>query len=130
MENLSGFQKFFMFMGPWKWILILITLIVLILIGIKTYDLLIRKKAKPQYLNAILFWGGISALLGMITQLSGLWMALNEIMIAPDISPQMVFIGYLSSFTPTLFGLAVFLVSAICWWGLRNIYFHLVDAEE
>ncbi len=130
METLSGFQKFFFFMGPWKWILILVAFIVFILIGIKTYDLLIRKKANPQYLNAILFWGGISALLGIITQLSGLWMALNEIIVAPDISPQMVFVGYLSSFTPSLFGLIVFFVSAICWWGLKNVYHHTIDSKE
>lgn len=128
-ETLDGFQRFFFFMGPFKWIMILIALIVLILIGIKTYDLLIQKKANPKYLNAILFWGGVSTILGMIGHLSALWVSLNEIISAPDISVPMILTGYLSSFTTIHFGLIVFLVSAICWWGLRNVYKHLADSE-
>lgn len=120
METLNGFQKFFMFMGPWKWIMILMALIVLILIGKKIYDLLIKKNGNKQYLNAILFWGGVAAILGIIGQLSALWVSLNEIMAAPDISPQMVYAGYLSSFVTAMFGLIVLLVSAVCWWGLKN----------
>jgi len=130
MENLNEFQKFFFFMGPWKWIMIFIALIVVILIGIKTYDLLIRKKANLQYLNAILFWGGVTAMLGIIAQLSGMWVSLNEILTAPDISAPMILTGYLSSFVPTLFGLIVFLVSAICWWSLKNVYKHLADSSN
>lgn len=119
-ETLNGFQKFFFFMGPWKWIMIFVALIVLILIAIKIYDLLLKRNGNTRYLNAILFWGGVTALLGIISQLSGFWMVLNEIMKAPDISPPLLLTGYLSSFVTPLFGLVVFLVSAICWWVLRN----------
>lgn len=120
METLNGFQKFFMFMGPWKWIMIFMALIVIILIAKKVYDLLIKRNGNTRYLNAILFWGGITALLGIIGQLSGYWFVLNEIMEAPDISPPLLLTGYLSSFVTPLFGLVVFLISGICWWILKN----------
>ena len=127
METISGFQQFFMFMGPWKWPLILIALIVLILIGIKIYDLLIKKNASKQYLNAILFWGFIAALLGIVGQLSATWAILVELMDAADISAPMVWTGYLSTYTPVLFGFIILLAAAICWWGLRNVYYSLID---
>lgn len=120
METMSGFQKFFMFMGPWKWPLLLLASIVLILIIIKTIDLLIKKNGNTRYLNAILFWGCITALIGIIGQMSALWMSITEIMKAPDISLLLVYTGFLSSFVTVLFGFIILLVSAICWWGLRN----------
>lgn len=120
METMSGFQKFFMFMGPWKWPLLLLASIVLILIIIKTIDLLIKKNGNTRYLNAILFWGCITALIGIIGQMSALWMSITEIMKAPDISLLLVYTGFLSSFVTVLFGFIVLLVAAICWWGLRN----------
>lgn len=128
MENLNELQKFFFFMGPWKWIMIIIALIVFILIAIKIYDLLIKRNGNKHYLNAILFWGGITALLGVISQLSGFWIALNEILEAPDISPPMLLTGYLSSFATPLFGLIVLLASAIAWWVLKNSS-HLVSGK-
>ncbi|MCD4729937.1 MAG: hypothetical protein K8R74_05020 [Bacteroidales bacterium] len=86
----------------------------------KIYDLLIKKNANTQYLNAILFWGGTAAMLGFIGQLSTIWASLIAIMEVSDISPQIVYTGYLSSFVTPLFGLIIFLVSAVCWWGLKN----------
>ena len=127
METMSGFQKFFMFMGPWKWPLILIAVIILILIGIKIFDFLIKKEPNKKYLNAILFWGGIAALLGIIAKLSAMWAIYNELVDASDISAPMVWTGYLSTYTPVLFGFIILLAAAICWWGLRNVYYSLID---
>lgn len=130
LETLNGFQRFFFFMGPWKWIMILLAVIVIILIAVKKYEFLIRRKANPKHLNAILFWGCTTALLGIVAQFSGFWMTLNEITKAPDISPPILLTGYLSSFVAPLFGLIVLLVSAISWWVLRNIYFHLKESND
>jgi hypothetical protein len=127
METMNGFQKFFMFMGPWKWLMVLMACVVFVLTIAKFYDLIIAKKPSPRYLNAILFWGGITAVISFIARYSAYWMMVNEIMDAPDISAQIVFSGYLSSFAPPYFGFIVFLASAIVWWGLRNVYHNMIN---
>lgn len=130
METMTGFQKFFMFMGPWKWPLLLITVIILILIGIKIFEFAIRKKPIKKYINAILFWGGIAALVGLAGQFNAIWNLLNEMLEAADLSAPMIWMGFLSSFAATQFGLGILLISAICWWALRNIYFALADKSK
>lgn len=120
METMSGFQKFFMFMGPWKWPLLLLAFIIFFLIVKKTIDLLIRRNGNTNYLNAILFWGGIAALLGIIGQLNAIWVSMNKIMLASDVSPIILHTGFLSTFSSAYFGFSVLLIAAICWWGLKN----------
>lgn len=126
METTSKFLQFFMFMGPWKWPLILLALIVFVLICFKFYEYFIARKPSSHYLDAILFWGSFSAIVGITGQVSGLWEALNMIIEAADVSPSMVLIGFLSSFVTTLFGLFILVFAAICWWGLKYKYSRLL----
>jgi len=120
METVPKFYQFFIFMGPWKWLLILLSLFVFVLICIKIYDYYVRKQPSKRFLNSILFWGIITAVTGMIGQVSGLWASLNMIMSARDISPTVIMIGYLSSFVTTLYGLGVLFVAGLSWWGLKH----------
>jgi biopolymer transport protein ExbB/TolQ len=119
METTNSLQQFFMFMGPWKWVMILLAIAVTGFIINALYQYLYRKSQKKGALNSILFWGSITLCVGLIAQITGIWQALTEIMKARDISPPMVLIGFMSTFTTTLFGLIVFIVSALCWWGLK-----------
>lgn len=119
METQSTLQQFFMFMGPWRWPLILLSLIVLVLILNGIYQYFIRKSVHKAALHNLIFWGGLTGLVGILAQISGIWQALNEIIKAPDISPAIVLIGFMSSFTTTLFGLIVLIIAALCWWGLK-----------
>ena len=70
-------------------------------------------------LNSILFWGAFAAVLGFLGQCLGIYNALTEISRASEISPIVTAIGFYISFTSTLLGLAVLLVSALCWYALR-----------
>lgn len=130
METASKFQQFFMFMGPWKWPLIFLSFLVFILICIKVYDYFIAKQPTSRYLGAILFWGSISAITGIIGQVSGLWAALSAIMDAPDISPPIVLMGFLTSFVTTMFGFIIMAIAALCWWALKYKYSILSNKQE
>ena len=70
-------------------------------------------------LNSILFWGAFAAVLGFLGQCLGIYNAMTEISRASEISPIVTAIGFYISFTSTLLGLAVLLVSALCWYALR-----------
>jgi len=69
--------------------------------------------------NAVLFWGGASVALGFLGQCQGTYLALNAILAAPEISPDVVAQGFVISFVPTLFGLGIFAFSVVAWATLR-----------
>jgi uncharacterized membrane protein len=72
----------------------------------------------PHAINAILFWGGVSAALGFLGQYSGLYNALGAISRATKISPYLVARGLAESFTTVIFGLTILVLSALAWFAL------------
>jgi len=119
METPSAMMQFIQFLGAFKLPLFILAAIVLGQLLIKVYHYFIKQIPEKSGLNAILFWGGVTVLTGMIGQLSAIWELLRAVMEAPDISPQILLVGFLSSFSPTLFGLVVGLFSALAWWAMR-----------
>jgi hypothetical protein len=122
MEAPSFFSQFFMWMGPYKWPMIIVSSLVVVLILKKAIELLIptlSNERKASGVNAILFWGALSMAFGIYVQTVSLWMALKEIMVAADISPQIVLIGFYGSFCPTIFGTLTLIVAALAWWFFR-----------
>lgn len=109
--------------GPYGPILALLGLIVLFLTFRATAFLLRQPHtqhiALRERLNAILFWGGVAALLGFLAQFQGSFQALSQILQATEISPAVVAEGFSISFVPTLFGLAILAFSLAAWGCLR-----------
>ena len=112
--------------GLFMWPLLILALIVIGLSIKKGLDLFVNKnldlQQKEMGLNAILFWGVIAGSLGITAQMLGIYMALEEIIKAEDISPAIVMMGYQVSFLTTLFGLYIFIGAAILWFLLRWKY--------
>lgn len=133
MENAGFFEQFFMWLGPYKYPMVIVGIIVVGLIIYKAIELFFIKDLdearRKRWLNSILFWGSLGLILGIFAQTAGLWIALQQIMKAADISPAMVLIGFYGSFTSTMFGLLILLVSALGWWFLRARARSLVSAD-
>ena len=72
-----------------------------------------------HFLNAVLFWGCVSAAIGLLGQFSGLWISLNVISQAETINPSLVFQGLMESFSSTILGLVVMILSAVAWFTLK-----------
>jgi biopolymer transport protein ExbB/TolQ len=113
-------------MGPYGPLMIVLAAVIVILSIKKTIDLFARRNPTPEQLggglNAILFWGAISSVLGLIGQLAGIYRALNVISAAKEIDPRIVAMGFAESLTTTIFGLVVLLGSAIIWFALLARY--------
>lgn len=116
--------------GLFMWPLLILALTIIGLSVKKTLDLFVFQhldlQQKEMGLNAILFWGVIAGSLGITAQMLGIYMALDEIRKAADISPAIVITGYQISFITTLFGLYIFIGAAILWFLLRWRYKVLV----
>jgi len=116
---------FFMSGGPMMWLLLLIALVVLVLF-IKKAVQLFSGSTSPEDadagINAVIFWGSISAVLGFFAHFYGVYQAMQAIKMANDISPAIVAEGYAMSLVTILFGMFILLVSAIFWFILRWKY--------
>jgi biopolymer transport protein ExbB/TolQ len=108
-------------------ILEIILLAVIAILAIKkTIDLFGRTHLEPAALesglHAILFWGVIALVAGVLGQVSGIYRALNVIVNAKEIAPKLVAMGFAESFTTTIFGLWLFLAAALIWFALFTRY--------
>ena len=101
--------------GPWG---ILLSILILLNIGLVAWSLsrLVGSKGKvgsalKNPINAILFWGATGAVVGVLGQVTGVYLALNAIRRATEISPAVIMEGAAISFIPTITGLLFLLCS-------------------
>lgn len=113
----------FMRGGIFMWPLLLMAFVNLFLVCKKVFDLFISPSSNEvqmeRGINAILFWGVLSAVLGFYAHFMGIYLAMEEIVAAADISPAIVAGGYAMSLITVLFGLLIFMISALCWFAFR-----------
>jgi len=118
--------RYFFAMGPYGWplmLLLVVNVVLAIVVAVRLADRTRRPDAAlANRLNAILFWGAIGMVLGFLGQYAGIYRALHAILGASEISPRIVAIGFAESFTTTLFGLQLFIASAIAWFVLSSRY--------
>jgi len=117
--------------GPTMWLLLIFSLTIVALTVKKSIDLYgvsTKQSTKLETgLNAIIYFGGLSLVFGILGQISGIHSALVAISKASDISPQIIFMGFSQSFISTLFGFWILIFSSIFWFVLRARYKKIND---
>jgi len=118
--------QFFMEGGMMMWFLLILAIVILVQSTRKTIQLFgkqdLPKPTLETGINAIIFWGAISAIVGFFAHYLGVYHAMLAINRANDISPAIVAYGYSMSLITILSGLTIFMVSAIIWFVLRWRY--------
>jgi biopolymer transport protein ExbB/TolQ len=109
--------------GVLMWPLLLIAVAVIVL-GVRA-ALLMRSTGLPDAasgrLRAILFWGGMSVVLGLLGTTIGIVQMTQAIAMAGGgVPPSILSGGIAVSLVTFLFGLVVFLLSAVLWFSLRQ----------
>ena len=109
--------------GDYMYLILLFAIIILGLSIKKAIDLFGKQNlSRPQMesgINAIVFWGGISLLIGFFAHFTGLYKAMQAIAEANDISPAIVAQGYGLSLITILAGMFIFIFSLILWFVFR-----------
>jgi len=115
--------RLFVLGGPYMYVLVLLAVIVAVLAVKKAFDLFgragLERTRRMRGVDAILFWGCISAVLGFMGQFSGHYKSLMVIRNAEIINPRLVAEGIAVSLITTVFGLIILAISAMIWFGLR-----------
>ena len=118
--------EFFINGGYFMWLLLILAVVIIVLSIKKAIELLSKNDLNQATLesgiNAIIFWGGICLVLGFFGHFLGLYNAMKAIDKADNISPAIVMEGYAVSLSTILFGLFIFLFSAIIWFTLHWRY--------
>ncbi|MBT8397793.1 MAG: hypothetical protein HKO65_09950 [Gemmatimonadetes bacterium] len=113
------------FSGPWGIFLTVLIVVNLVLAGWSLMSLLgpgpIPGPGVKRRIDAILFWGLMGAVAGILGQVMGIYLALQAIRAAPEISPPVVMEGFSISFLTTIGGLFLLLGSGVVWMGLRAL---------
>ncbi len=112
--------------GPFGWPLVALAVLVAVL-SVTAALQVWRAESLPSLtienrITSVLVWGGIAAVLGLLGQCAGIYVALQAISRATEISPPVVWEGFATSFTTTLFGLTVLLMAGVAWLVLRGLY--------
>jgi len=71
-------------------------------------------------IDAVLFWGAYAAVLGVLGTLVGIAQAAGFIESAPAISAALIWGGIKVALSATIYGLVVFAISLLLWFGLRQ----------
>jgi hypothetical protein len=113
---------FFKSMGMFLFPMLIMAVVILVLAIRKFADLFggkdLTSYQRQKGLHAILFWGVVSAVFGVLGQVTGIYNALNAIRQAKEISPQVVAMGLAQSYTTTIFGLELMIIAGIIWFIL------------
>ena len=115
---------FFLKCGVFGWPILILALVNIVLI-VRGIHRLGGDRAQPDAmlengLNAILFWGGIAAVIGLLGQVTALYLSIRIIQRAGIISPAHVAEGLAVSFSTNIWGLTLFIVAALLWFILSS----------
>ena len=106
-------------MGVFFYPMLVISVAIVVQIIRKAVDLGGSRDLPPyrleKGLHAILFWGVVGSLVGVLGQYSGMYKSLIVISRAKELSPQMIAMGLAQAISTTIFGLLILIVAAIAW---------------
>lgn len=76
-----------------------------------------RSGATPN-LDAVLFWGGFALAAGILGTVVGLYQMATVIEVAGQVPTSLAWGGFRVTLLPTQWGLAIFLLALLLWFGL------------
>jgi hypothetical protein len=126
---------FLMTFGIMLFPMTLLTVVVLIQTAVAAGRLLAGRTDQKvrSGIDAILFWGAVTALLGFLGQWAGLH-KMTQILIheAPrvGVNPQAVGVAFAESLRTAIFGVGVLLYAAVAWFVLHTLWQHLAERQR
>lgn len=123
MEILDQAIRFAAMAGPFIFLQLLLLLVVLLLTLINVLRLLgvgLGDAGRlARSVNAILFWGAVTAVIGFMATWSGLLKAFRVLAQHGLAKPQAIYMGLSEAHITTAVGLGVLLLAGFLWFGLK-----------
>jgi len=112
--------RWIMSFGPMLWPILLVAAVVCVATVVKAVGLARGRVGELQRggINAILGWGVVALVLGLLGQFMGLYKGAQALAHARGVRPQLVAMGFGESIQTTILGLLVLLVAMVAWLAL------------
>lgn len=111
--------------GIMMWPMLVVAIGILVLAARTTW-LLGRAESQPseveRRLQSIVFWGVMSVILGILGTTVGIIQMAQAVSLAGAVDPPLVWGGFGVALVTLIFGLLIFVVSALSWFVLRQWY--------
>jgi biopolymer transport protein ExbB/TolQ len=114
-------EMFFTEMGLMRWPMVLATVFMFFQIGRAAWQILSGKESDAMTLHAVLVWGALCALLGVLGTVVGMSLAAGAIEVASTAPPGVIWGGIRVALTTTMFGLLLLTLAVLSWLGLYFI---------
>lgn len=109
---------FFAEMGVMRWPLLVAMVFMFLQIGRAGWQILGGKEGDAMTLHAVLVWGVLCALLGVLGTVVGMSIAAGAVELAATASPSLIWGGMRVALTTTVFGLLLLTLAVLAWLGL------------
>lgn len=109
---------FFTEMGVMRWPLLLAMVFMLVQIGRAAWQILGGKGSDAMTLHAVLVWGALCALLGVLGTVVGMSITAGAIEVTSTASPGIIWGGMRVALTTTVFGLLLLTLAVLAWLAL------------
>ena len=109
--------------GPFILLQFLLALVILAIALVNAVRLALpsarRSPGLPKSIDAILFWGCLTAIFGFLGQWVGLNRATHAVAVHGAVNPSLVILGVGESLGTTVFGMFTLVVAGFLWFVLR-----------
>lgn len=109
---------FFAEMGVMRWPLLLAMLFMFVQIGRAGWQIMGGRAGDAMTLHAVLVWGALCALLGVLGTVVGMSIAAGAIESTSTVSPSLVWGGLRVALSTTVFGLFLLTLAVLSWLAL------------
>ncbi len=110
--------NFFAEMGVMRWPLLVAMVFMFVQIARAAWQILGGKGSDAMTLHAVLVWGALCALLGVLGTVVGMSFAAGAIEAAATSSPALIWGGMRVALTTTVFGFILLTLAILAWLGL------------
>lgn len=114
-------MEFYRAGGSYMNLISLMAILTLVITIWKSVDIFSKRSHNFKLLDLILLGGSVALALGLLSQIVGIVQALNAIIEAADVSPEIVMGGAKVSFFAPIWGFIVFIFSMIFYFVLKEI---------
>lgn len=114
-------MEFYRAGGSYMNLISLMAILTLVITIWKSVEIFSKRSHNFKLLDLILLGGSVALALGLLSQIVGIVQALNAIIEAADVSPEIVMGGAKVSFFAPIWGFIVFIFSMIFYFVLKEI---------
>ena len=99
---------------------ILLIALVIVYVAIRAFTRVTDRQTQYHDQGTLIALGAACPVIGLLGQIMGVTKGMAAIIVATDISPAIVMKGFGQAGVPTTFGLAIFLITLVVWFVLRE----------